>query len=272
MAKEEKKGPSGVAMVEVPASGASLLTKFGAKYSIEPSKVFDTLCKTAFADATSMEQVVALLVVADQYGLNPFTKEIFAFPDKKGGVVPIVGVDGWNRIAQQRKEFDGVEFIYADEMVTQDEDAKPCPEWIEVIVHRKDRSHPTHIREYLDECYRPLGTYPDGNKHKDGHWQTHTKRALRHKALIQGYRTAFGFHGIYDPDEAEGFIDIEGRTMTPTPSEPKRVNPSLASDLTRSTEKAVSAEAAEEGEQGDGGEATPPGIAQGPARGDDLGL
>jgi hypothetical protein len=34
---------------------------------------------------------------------------------------------------------------------------------------------------------------------------------LRHKALIQGYRTAFGFHGIYDEDEAERMY-VEGAT------------------------------------------------------------
>ena len=201
------------------ASKASLLVKFGQKYSIEPQKVYETLCKTAFADATSMEQVVALLVVADQYGLNPFTKEIYAFPDKKGGVVPVVGVDGWNTIANNRPEHDGVEFNYSDNVVQADEDARPCPEWVEVIVYRKDRDNPTIIREYLDECYRPLGKYQDGNKHKPGHWQTHTKRALRHKALIQGYRIAFGFHGIYDPDEAAGFIDIASVTHVAPPEE-----------------------------------------------------
>ena len=207
---EEKKG---TAVIEAPK--ASLLAKFGHLYSIAPEKVYDTLCKTAFAEATSMEQVIALLVVADQYGLNPFTKEIYAFPDKKGDVVPVVGVDGWNRIANQRPEHDGVEFNYSDDLVRADEDAKDCPEWVEVIVYRKDREHPTVVREYLDECYRPLGRYPDGNKYKPGHWQTHTKRALRHKALIQGYRIAFGFHGIYDPDEASNFIDVDSIVVGP---------------------------------------------------------
>ena len=175
----------------------SLLAKFGARYSLEPAKVYETLCKTAFADAQNQEQVIALLVVADQYGLNPFTKEIYAFPDKKGGVVPVVGIDGWNRIAQQHPQFDGVELRYSEEY-KQLEGARPCPEWAEAIVYRKDREHPVVVREYLDECYR-----------KTGPWQSHTKRMLRHKALIQGYRVAFGFHGIYDPDEAEGFGETE---------------------------------------------------------------
>jgi phage recombination protein Bet len=182
---------------EMQGGKLSLLAKFGARYSLEPSKVYETLCKTAFASAQSQEQVVALLVVADQYGLNPFTKEIYAFPDKGGGVVPVVGVDGWNRIAQQHLEFDGVEFRYAKEMA-QPKGAQPCPEWVEAIVYRKDRQHPVVVREYLDECFRPTGP-----------WQSHTKRMLRHKALIQGYRTAFGFHGIYDPDEAEAIAEAE---------------------------------------------------------------
>ena len=71
-----------------------------------------------------------------------------------------------------------------------------CPEWVEAIVYRKDREHPVIVREYLDECYR-----------KTSPWQSHTKRMLRHKALIQGYRVAFGFHGIYDPDEAEAIAE-----------------------------------------------------------------
>jgi len=200
-------------VVEVPKG--TLLAKFGAKYYVDQSKVYETLCKTAFKDATSVEQVVALLVVADQYGLNPFTKEIYAFPDKDGGVVPVVGVDGWNKIAQQHPQFDGIEFNYSDSLVTP-EDGHECPEWIEVIVYRKDRNHPTVVREYIDECYKgPRGEYQDGNKKKAGPWHTHTKRMLRHKTLIQGYRTAFGFHGIYDPDEAANFIDVDSYVAAP---------------------------------------------------------
>ena len=181
----------------------SLLAKFGMKYSVDPTKMYETLCKTVFKEAKSPEQVMALLVVADQYDLNPFTKEIFAFPDQKGGVVPVVGIDGWNRIAQQHPQFDGVELRYSDEMSTPT-NGKECPEWIEAVVYRKDRQHPVIIREYRDECFRNTGP-----------WQSHTKRMLRHKALIQGYRVAFGFHGIYDQDEAEGFIDIAGSPIGP---------------------------------------------------------
>jgi len=192
--------------VAVTGGKASLLAKFGDKYSMDPKVFLETVQKTVFKDAKNMEQVITLLMVADQYGLSPVTKEIYAFPDKGGGVIPVVGVDGWNRIAQQHPQFDGVEFRYSDDEVVPD-GGKKCPTWVECIVYRKDREHPVVIREYLDECYR-----------KTGPWQSHTKRMLRHKALIQGYRTAFGFHGIYDEDEAQRMY-VES-TATEAPAGP----------------------------------------------------
>jgi len=40
-------------------------------------------------------------------------------------------------------------------------------------------------------------------------WQSHPRRMLRHKAMIQCARLAFGFAGIYDQDEAERIVDKE---------------------------------------------------------------
>lgn len=191
------------AAVAVPSN--KLFEKFGSLYSVEPDQVYRTLCATAFSEAKSAQQVVALLIVADQYGLNPFTKEIYAFPDRNGGVVPVVGIDGWNRIAQQHPQFDGLDLRYSDDLDTIN-GARPCPRWVEAVIYRKDRSHPIVVREYLAECFRE--TQP---------WKSHTSRMLRHKAIIQGYRLAFGFHGIYDPDEAEGFEGIDLPAIVPNP-------------------------------------------------------
>jgi phage recombination protein Bet len=186
----------------VDARPLSLVTKFATKYSVEPERLLVTLKATAFkqkADAViTNEQMMALLIVADQYGLNPFTKEIYAYPDKQNGIVPVVGVDGWSRIINENPQADGIEFAYSDQIVTM-AGGKPCPDWCEVHIHRKDRSRPVVVREYLDEVYRQL-SYPSP-------WQSHTKRMLRHKALIQGARIAFGFVGIYDEDEAERILE-----------------------------------------------------------------
>lgn len=53
-----------------------------------------TLKATAFKGNVSDAQMAALMLVAGQYGLNPFTKEIYAFPDRNNGIVPVVG-SGW---------------------------------------------------------------------------------------------------------------------------------------------------------------------------------
>ena len=189
------------------AKRASLVTRFAEKYHIEPARLMETLKATAFRQrgdvVVTNEQMAALLIVADQYKLNPFTKEIFAFNDK-GAVVPVVSVDGWSRIINEHPSFNGLEFNYADEFVTMP-GGKPCPEWCEVVIHRKDRDRPTIVREYLDEVYQP----PRGNGGFAGPWQTHTKRFLRHKALIQGARIAFGFAGIYDEDEAGRIVEAQ---------------------------------------------------------------
>lgn len=144
----------------------------------------ETLKATAFKGQVSDAQMTALLIVANQYGLNPWTKEIYAFPDKNNGIVPVVGVDGWARIINGNAQFDGMEF-------EQDDDKCTCK------IYRKDRSRATSVTEYMKECRRP-GVGP---------WGSHPMRMLRHKAMIQCARLAFGFGGIYDQDEAERIVE-----------------------------------------------------------------
>ena len=146
--------------------------------------LMETLKATAFKGPVTDAQMTALMVVANQYGLNPWTKEIYAFPDRNNGIVPVVGVDGWSRIINNHPQFDGMDFQQDDESCT-------C------IIYRKDRSHPIKVTEYMAECRR------DGV----GPWKSHPRRMLRHKAMIQGARLAFGYSGIFDQDEAERIVE-----------------------------------------------------------------
>lgn len=168
-----------VATVQPP----SLLAKMASRFSVEPAKMLTTLKSTAFKGDVSNEQMMALLIVADQYGLNPWTKEVYAFPDKNNGIVPVVGVDGWARIINSHEQFDGMQF---------EQDAESCT----CTIYRKDRAHPVAVTEYMAECKR--GTGP---------WSSHPRRMLRHKAMIQCARLAFGYAGIYDQDEAERIVE-----------------------------------------------------------------
>jgi len=207
----------------------SLVAKFANRFSLEPDKLLGTLKATAFrqrdGSAPTNEQMAALLAVADQYGLNPFTKELFAFGDRDG-IVPVVSVDGWARIINSNPALDGIDFRWSEEMV-EPAGGKRCPEWCEVVIYRKDRTHPTVVREYLDEVYRAgfKGNRNGKAFEVSGPWQSHTKRMLRHKTLIQGARVAFGFGGIYDEDEAGRIIEANPiPTATVEPVDPPRAS------------------------------------------------
>jgi phage recombination protein Bet len=172
------------------------------RFGVDPDKMLGTLKATAFRGDVSVEQMMALAVVADQYGLNPWTKEIYAFPDRNNGIVPVVGVDGWSRIINSNPQFDGMDFVEGEL------NGKSIPSWIECRMHRKDRSHPICVKEYFDEVYRDVGP-----------WKSHPRRMLRHKAMIQCARLAFGFVGIYDEDEGERIV--ETINITPSKVDPR---------------------------------------------------
>lgn len=173
----------------------ALTSNLAAKLNMgDGAGLVETLKATAFKGQVTDAQMTALLVVANQYGLNPWTKEIYAFPDKNNGIVPVVGVDGWSRIINGHPQFDGMDF---------EQDAESCT----CIIYRKDRGHPIKVTEYMAECRRP----------NVGPWQSHPKRMLRHKAMIQCARIAFGYAGIYDQDEAERIAEV--RTVDPATGE-----------------------------------------------------
>ena len=129
----------------------SLIVTMANKYGLERGKFLDTLAGTIFPSgnsAPSQAQIAAFLVVANNYSLNPFIKEIYAFPGKAGGIVPIVSVDGWLTIINRQPQLDGIEFV--DHI---DKDGKLSA--VTAKIYRKDRSHATEVTEYMSECASP---------------------------------------------------------------------------------------------------------------------
>lgn len=198
----------------------SLITKFAERFNVDGGKLMATLKSTAFKQRNGQpptdEQMMALLIVADQYQLNPFTKEIYAFPDQNNGIIPIVGIDGWSTIMNNHPQFDGIEYRFADTTIQLKGLSKPIFEWIECVVYRKDRERPTIVREYLDEIYRP--PFEKNGRVINGPWQTHTRRFARHKVTIQTLRLALGYTGIFDEDEANRIIDAEAKVISSQPA------------------------------------------------------
>jgi phage recombination protein Bet len=191
-------------LTATPEKKASALALMASRVQVEPAKLLQTLKATVFKGATD-DELLALVVVANTYGLNPLLKELYAFPAKGGGIVPVVSVDGWVSMVNDHPQMDGMEFEHHHDQAGKLES-------VTCRIYRKDRSKPIEVREYLAECRR--NTDPWKMEH----------RMLRHKALMQCARYAFGFSGVTDEDEAR---DISGmRDVTPKAKPPiEPINP-----------------------------------------------
>ncbi len=159
---------------------------------VDQVKLMENLKATCFKNASN-EEFQTLVIIANQYQLNPFLKELYAFPKKGGGIVPLVGFDGWMKIANRQENFDGMDV----EVFGEDKN----PTHATCTIHIKDRNHPVVVTEYFSECYR--NTDP---------WNQMPRRMMRNKAIIQAVRVAFGVAGIHDEDEAD---EIGMRNVTP---------------------------------------------------------
>lgn len=168
---------------------------FAGQYGIPQDQIVPTIMETCFPKQNATNaQLMMFMAVCKQYTLNPFIKEIYAFPSN-GGITPIVGVDGWNTLINRHPKYKGKEFVYSDKMVDGNSKHKAAHEWIECIIRVEGddgKIREEKYREYFDEVYTNTGP-----------WNSHTKRMHRHKALIQAARAALGLSGIFDQDEAE---------------------------------------------------------------------
>lgn len=184
-------------------SGLSALAQMASNLNLEPERMKAVLKATVFKSCTNDEELAALVVVSNTYNLNPLLKEIYAFPAKGGGIVPVVSIDGWVKLANNHPQMDGMQFEFHH-------DGNGALTAVTCRIHRKDRNHPMEVTEYLAECER--NTEPWKMKH----------RMLRHKALKECVRYAFGFSGIYDEDDAHAMRDV---TPAPTSDRPPRSAP-----------------------------------------------
>jgi phage recombination protein Bet len=209
---------------------SSLLAVMAERYHMDPQTFANTVRKTAMPSNATNEEFAAFMMVAKEYNLNPILKEIHAFPKKGGGIQPVVSIDGWVSLINQHHQLDGYTFEWTN-------DSKGEPISCKCIMYRKDRKHPVEVEEFLSECIRP--TDPWKMKH----------RMLRHKALIQAARYAFGFSGVMDEDEADRIAAMKDITPARRPqlSDFSEI-PSSAPTDTKPTATATAAEPSEPAE------------------------
>jgi len=175
--------PTGTNVATLPTP-RGIVEVMASRYGMDRDRFKQTVMKTVIKGNCSDEQFAAFMLVAKEYDLNPFTKEIYAFP-AGGGIQPIVSIDGWMKMINSHPNFNGMGFH--DQL---GDDGKLIS--ITCTIHRKDRDHPISVTEYMSECRGSTST-----------WKQWPARMLRHKAAIQAARYAFGFSGIMEPDEYE---------------------------------------------------------------------
>lgn len=191
----------------MPLNGAKLMGQLAARFGVEPVKLAKALKQTCFRQTDgeiSSEELLALAVVANEYGLNPFLKEIYAFRNKNGAIMPLVSIDGWLKIMHRQPTFRGFETTFGpDGSMVMGKEA--LPQWCEVTIKKEGLDLPIKHREYLSEVFMDTGP-----------WKKHPRRMLEHKTMIQAIRYAFGVSGISDED-AEREMDESFPVQTNEP-------------------------------------------------------
>lgn len=172
----------------------SLVMLMADDYNMQPEHFLDAVKQTCMSskDITVTNGLLAaFLMVAHEYKLNPLIREIFAFPTKSGGIQPIVSIDGWVKLITTHPKYAGMELS----MELDEKKQKPISCTCQLF--RTDGIKIPAITEYYDECYR--NTDP---------WNKMPKRMMRHKAIKEAGRVAFGFGGLMDQDEGIDAINI----------------------------------------------------------------
>ena len=211
-----------------PSQERSIVGKLANKYGMVGAALQKTLASTIFPSEkqATNEQVAALCIVADQYDLNPFTKEIYAFPGKGGGIVPIIGVDGYYKLLSRDPDVRGIKCDFHHD---QDGELVAATASIYKSTNGDAWEHPVEVTEYLSECKR--NTPP---------WNNQPHRMLRHRAITQCARIAIGLTGVYTEDEA-GMFNEGARDAEASVIEPKKIDLAKA----KATAREVKAKAAE---------------------------
>lgn len=198
------------------------MTEIADRFGMGSDKVMELLRRTCASFAKlDAHQMVAALVIMNEYKLNPLLNELYVLPTK-GGLQPYVSVDGWNRIINEHPEFDGERSAVVE---CAEEGREKFEEWLgkhtlvanvetvpfglQAFMRRKDRKGETGGPiEYFQDCYRPTKNHKTG-KQIQGPWDKTPSRFLNHRARIQCARQVFSFARITDQHEAEDIVRME---------------------------------------------------------------
>ena len=127
-----------------------------------------------YPQLSEVSQETCLRLIAE-YRLNPRADEIDLIQFEEGRWQVFITVNGWAKLINAHPAFCGIEFSEASEL------EEGVPLWMGCTIYRTDRIKPIVIREYFAEM-----------KTEHAAWQQMPRRMLRHRAMQQCARLAFG--------------------------------------------------------------------------------
>ncbi len=122
----------------------------------KPAQIFNLLRgkwkQTKGEKPLSDEELTSGLALIARYELDPFAKEIYVARDKKGGLMTIIGVDGWIKILDRTPGYDGFtqEFTFTDSTET-------VMKSVTTTIYSKLRSHPVKYVAFMTEYKKQAG-------------------------------------------------------------------------------------------------------------------
>jgi len=161
----------------------------------------DILRKTAASNANEDEFKV-FLHVAETYGLDPFLNEVFFWKDKKDRMTVMCSRDGYLKIANRNKDFEGL----VSDVVRANDEFKRTTTGIEhkygsergsilgayALVYRKDREYPVYV-------FAPFEEYNGYNSV----WNRYPSAMILKVAESMALKRAFSVSGLVSQEEMD---------------------------------------------------------------------
>ncbi len=127
-----------------------------------------------YPQLSKVSQESCLRLIAE-YRLNPRADELDLVQFEEGRWQVFITVNGWAKLINAHPTFCGIEFSEASEL------EEGVPLWMGCAIYRTDRVKPIVVKEYFSEM-----------KTEHAAWQQMPRRMLRHRAMQQCARLAFG--------------------------------------------------------------------------------
>jgi hypothetical protein len=133
-----------------------------------------TLWFSYYPQVSEATQETCLRLITE-YKLNPRADELDLVQFEEGHWQVFITVNGWAKLINAHPAFCGIEFSEASEL------EEGVPLWMGCAIYRTDRVKPIEVKEYFNEM-----------KTEHAAWQQMPRRMLRHRAMQQCARLAFG--------------------------------------------------------------------------------